>query len=105
MSSLRKPHPIDALVRPRSHVEAKKTLDAYLATWAARLAVPSPTEQAILAAIGDAPRAPQTSEQFSEALFHIRALWTGPAPDEAPEAAEVTEISLAELEQAREVAP
>jgi len=62
-----------------------KTHD-YTTPWAARLAAPTDAELAILRAVEAAPRRPETTEAFSEALWHIRALWTGPAPEEAPEA-------------------
>ena len=57
----------------------------YTATWAARLANPTAAELAILRAIAGAPRAPETAEGYSEALYNIRALWTGPATAEASE--------------------
>ena len=72
-------------------------------TWAARLACPTQTEAAILAALDGAPRRPESLDGFCHALFVLREHWTGEAPAQAQEeAGDITgaDLSLAELEAA-----
>ncbi len=72
-------------------------------TWAARLAAPTDTEQAILAALDAAPRAPDTIDAHCQALYLIRQHWTGTAPPEEAESTDAPiDLSLADLEVARE---
>lgn len=75
----------------------------FRATWAARLADPTDTEAAILAALDAAPRGPQAIDDHCRALYLIREHWTGPAPTEEPEGdVSITgaDLSLADLEAA-----
>lgn len=71
-------------------------------TWAARLAAPTDIEQAILAALDAAPRAPETIDAHCQALYLIRQYWTATAPPEEAEADAPIDLSLADLEVARE---
>lgn len=54
-------------------------------TWAARLAAPTETEDAILAALDAAPRRPDALDDHCQALYLIRQHWTGPEPEPEPE--------------------
>ena len=75
----------------------------FRATWAARLAAPTETEDAILAALDAAPRRPDALDDHCKALVLIREHWTGPAPVEEPEgdvSLDDAALSLADLEAA-----